>query len=210
MAWTVRVGEENYEAASIEILQQWIAEGRVKPESLVYQPSKGEWVQVRNLPELKVSKKPPIPKKKGLLNAPIGCFGGCLIVLVLFVVIAVLIAITSAPPSTSSSSSSSRPDSSVGRTTGSEWIKPAGHFYTGVKLYVGMEDGGKELVGTVLGGNDNYVNPATGERYRAVKIAFESGRVEWRDRMEIGAGPTWWVRRDDPAISRGVWKIYDR
>jgi hypothetical protein len=63
------------------------------------------------------------------------------------------------------------------------------------------------FVGEVLGGNDRYVSPA-GDRFRGVKIRMAGGSVEWKDRSAVAAGE-WYVRRNDPALTRRDWEIFD-
>jgi hypothetical protein len=86
----------------------------------------------------------------------------------------------------------------------SEWADARGRLWTGVKLYHGPA---RMYVGDALGGNNNYRDPLTGEKMRAVKVRMESGSEEWKSRNAIVVGP-WYVRRDDPALAPREWYEY--
>jgi hypothetical protein len=88
----------------------------------------------------------------------------------------------------------------------SEWVDAGGHLWTGVKLYYGPA---RVYVGDVLGGNENYVDPFTGDKMRGLKVRMANGGDEWKDRDAVNLGP-WYVRRDDPALARKEWYEYKR
>lgn len=90
----------------------------------------------------------------------------------------------------------------------SPWARATGNLWTGVVLYYGEGDQ-KMQVGEVLGGSDSYVDPATGQQLRGLKVRMKSGKPEWKDRDAVIGGP-WYVRRDDPAIANMAWKTYVR
>ena len=74
-------------------------------------------------------------------------------------------------------------------------------MWSGVKLYYGNGDE-KTYVGTVLGGNENYVSPS-GERFRGLKL--DCG---WKDRSVIISGD-YYIEAGDPALNSQEWKVYD-
>lgn len=88
----------------------------------------------------------------------------------------------------------------------SPWLSPAGRIWTGVILWYGEGDT-KMRVGEVLGGNDDYVDPITGQQFRGIKLRMASGKAEWKNRDAIIDGG-WYVRADDPAIARQEWNVY--
>jgi hypothetical protein len=90
------------------------------------------------------------------------------------------------------------------RQVSEEWVSPSGQIWTGVRLYYGPS---KTYVGEVLGGNDRLVT-ATGEVIRGLKLRMASGSVEWKDRRAVISGP-WYMRRNDPAVARKVWEVFD-
>ena len=85
------------------------------------------------------------------------------------------------------------------------WQYALGYIYTGVNLYYG-EGGNKTYIGTILGRNDNYVDPYTGRKFKGIKIQMAGGSVEWKQ-VEYVWGR--YVRTDDPAIKRGILDFYD-
>ena len=88
----------------------------------------------------------------------------------------------------------------------SEWIRASGNLWTGVKLYYGSGPE-KRYVGEVLGGNDKYVDPYTGRKFRGLKIRMSGGSTEWKNRKAVIA---WgYVKRDDPALDRMEWYVYE-
>lgn len=87
------------------------------------------------------------------------------------------------------------------------WLQAGGRIWTGVKLYYGKGND-KRYVGEVLGGNDHYVAPLSGQRFRGVKIRMKSGSVEWKDRSYV-ATSDWYIRSDDPALKKMDWAVYE-
>ncbi|MCI0607294.1 hypothetical protein L0156_30310 [bacterium] len=53
MRWTVQIEDEQYEAQDLDVLTQWIFEGRVHQNHYVYHPLLQRWMYVRELEELK-------------------------------------------------------------------------------------------------------------------------------------------------------------
>ena len=84
------------------------------------------------------------------------------------------------------------------------YMKASGNLWTGVQLYFGPA---KMYVGEVLGGNENYTDPDTGQTFRGVKLRMKSGSMEWKDRNAIISGD-WYVKESDPAITRKEWQEY--
>ena len=120
------------------------------------------------------------------------------------VFVGVVGAITASEPSQPSPSVSQAPGNET--TSRSEWVDAGGHLWTGVKLYYGPR---RMYVGEVLGGNENYVDPFTGSKIRGLKVRMANGADEWKDRDAVNMGP-WYVRRDDPALTRREWYEYRR
>ena len=87
----------------------------------------------------------------------------------------------------------------------SNWRLAACNIWVGVKLYYGPS---KMYVGEVVCGNESHFDPATGRSFRGVKVLFPSGSVEWKDRNTIISGD-WYVKKNDPALSRQVWRSCD-
>jgi len=83
-----------------------------------------------------------------------------------------------------------------------EWELASGNIWTGVVLYFGQN---KMEVGTIQGGNDDYISP-TGQKFRGVKLTTDAGTVEWKDRDAIATGD-WYVKADDPALTQYRWEI---
>ena len=102
----------------------------------------------------------------------------------------------------------SRSASSVSqpKETADEYVSAAGRLWTGVQLYYGPS---KSLVGEVLGGNSNYVDPISGQSFRGIKIRMIDGSSEWKDRDAVVSGQ-WFVKANDPAIRRAEWYEYQR
>ena len=88
---------------------------------------------------------------------------------------------------------------------GPRYVRAGGNLWIGVKLYYGPA---KMYVGEVLGGNENYVSPLTGTRFRGVKVMMSNGSEEWKDRDAIASGE-WYVLSDDPAHERMEWRTYE-
>jgi hypothetical protein len=80
----------------------------------------------------------------------------------------------------------------------------AGRLWTGVKLYLDSEC--TKNFATVVGGNNRYLT-STGERVRAVKIAFNTGEIEWKTREAVNTQA--YVMDNDPAIEAGRWLVLD-
>ncbi len=89
-----------------------------------------------------------------------------------------------------------------------KWTQACGHIYTGVKIYYGS-DNNNFYVGKVLGGNERYTDPFTGEKFRGVKLLMKSGRTEWKKRSAICSDSNWIVKGDDPALKIAAWTNYD-
>lgn len=85
----------------------------------------------------------------------------------------------------------------VSAQSSSEWAPALGNIYKGVKLYnLGQN---KVHWGTVIGWNDEYKNPLTGQKMRAVLVRMEAdGSLEWKDREWLIKNNA--VRKDDPAL----------
>lgn len=84
------------------------------------------------------------------------------------------------------------------------YIKAYGNIWVGVELYFGPN---KSYVGQVLGGNDHYIDPTTGRTIRGIKIRYNNGSEEWKNRDAIING-YWYVKENDPAISAQRWREY--
>lgn len=93
-------------------------------------------------------------------------------------------------------------------SSSAQWIHAWGNLCSGVMLYYGSTPENRMFVGEVLGGNDNYIDSITGEKFRGVKIRTKSGALEWKDRDRMVADERWSVKTDDPALKRCDWKIY--
>jgi hypothetical protein len=92
-------------------------------------------------------------------------------------------------------------------TPKAEWVGCSMHLWTGVKLYYGEGDN-KAFFGEVLGGNESYTSPITGERFRGVKITTKKGKAEWKDRDALITSSWCFIRKDDPALERMEWREY--
>ena len=92
-------------------------------------------------------------------------------------------------------------------TLKNEWVGCSMHIWTGVTLYFGEGDQ-KTLFGDVLGGNERYTSPITGETFRGVKITTKSGKAEWKDRDTLITSSWCFVRKNDPALERMEWREY--
>ena len=88
-----------------------------------------------------------------------------------------------------------------------QWKHISGNIWSGVKIYMG-EGADKGFVGTVLGGNDNYVHPSTGATFRGLKMEMSSGRSEWKNRDDFIMNDYLFVKKDDPALTRYEWFEY--
>lgn len=85
----------------------------------------------------------------------------------------------------------------------SPWLKAGGNIWSDIKLYYGS---GRNLVGTVVGGNEHHRDLITGDTYRGVLIDMAGGSREWKNRGAIISGD-WWVRADDPALKAQRWQV---
>jgi hypothetical protein len=96
------------------------------------------------------------------------------------------------------------------------YTSPDDKLYTGVRLYTWSVQQGMTYVCEVLGGNERYTDPASGQVFRAVKVRYPDGSEEWVDRQAIvGTMHNWrggrvYVRTDDPALKRRRWRTYSQ
>ena len=129
------------------------------------------------------------------------CGLGCLaMVLIVGAVIVIGQNYTPSSPTPSTTSSGEESLQAAG------YIRAGGNLWTGVKLYYGSA---RMYCCEVLGGNERYVSPTTGERFRGLKVLYPDGKQEWKDRSAVNSGP-WYVRRDDPALQQQQWRSYQR
>ena len=86
----------------------------------------------------------------------------------------------------------------------SKWASAGGNIWTGVRIYSGQGEQ-KTYVGEIIGGNENYTDPMTGNTFRGVKLRMASGAEEWKDRSAL---IQWgFVEREDPAINAAQWQV---
>ena len=55
MEWRVRVGDDEYVAASTEVLQEWYGTGRVRAEHYVLHPVLNKWMYAGEVQELRAA-----------------------------------------------------------------------------------------------------------------------------------------------------------
>ena len=88
-----------------------------------------------------------------------------------------------------------------------EYVHASSNIWSGVKLYYGTGED-KHYGFEVLGGNDNYTDPITGQNFRGLKVRYPDGYEEWKDRNYIINGELYWVKADDPALKSQRWETY--
>ena len=112
-------------------------------------------------------------------------------------------AIALIPTSTRAATSTSAPDSS-GQHQAREWLGAFGRIYSGVRIYYGT--GSTKAYGfEILGGSENCPTLPSG---RGLKVLYEDGTVEWKDRRAIIISGLYFIDADDPALDRIDWYVY--
>lgn len=112
--------------------------------------------------------------------------------------IAVLYGIGQATGLLSSSEPTSKPPASPvavtcpSGTESGEWVRTAGSFWSGVKVYTG-NGSCKQHLATIYGGNSSLV-----------LLDYVSGDRDWKDRDAVAKDT--WVNRNDPAIAQRNWR----
>lgn len=53
MEWKCRVGENEYTARDVPMLQSWARHGRITPDTYVFHPLLNKWIYARELEELR-------------------------------------------------------------------------------------------------------------------------------------------------------------
>ena len=87
-------------------------------------------------------------------------------------------------------------------TTDLVYTPLAGHIFTGVKVYYGVN---KAYGFEILGGSENCSLTPSG---RGLYVLMPNGSREWKDRLYLINSGIYFVKNDDPALLKMVWYEY--
>jgi hypothetical protein len=79
-----------------------------------------------------------------------------------------------------------------------------GNVYAGVKVYYALGDA-KAYGFQIEGGSDSCHSMPSG---RGVRVLYENGAEEWKDRDYLASSGLFFVIDSDPAISTLDWNVY--
>jgi hypothetical protein len=99
-------------------------------------------------------------------------------------------------------SSSSGANSSSGSSSESGWLSLSSHIYAGVRVYYGDS---KTYGFEVLGGSEDCASLESG---RGIKVRYEDGTVEWKDRRALITSDIYYVKASDPALDEEDWVVF--
>ena len=99
-------------------------------------------------------------------------------------------------------SSSSGSSSSSGGSSDSGWLSLSSHIYAGVKVYYGDA---KTYGFEVLGGSESCSSLESG---RGIKVRYDDGTVEWKDRRALITSGNYFVKASDPALDKEEWYTF--
>lgn len=99
-------------------------------------------------------------------------------------------------------SSSSGSSSGSGGGSDSGWLRLSSHIWTGVKVYYGDA---KTYGFEVLGGSESCSSLESG---RGIKVRYDDGTVEWKDRQALITSDNYFVKASDPALDKEEWHTF--
>ncbi|HEX2696483.1 MAG TPA: hypothetical protein VHM28_02170 [Anaerolineales bacterium] len=88
---------------------------------------------------------------------------------------------------------------------GATYLPLLGRIWSGVKVYYGTLSE-KAYGFEIIGGSEDCPSMPSG---RGVKVKYPNGKEEWKDRTYLISSGLFFVKSDDPALSKLDWYVYN-